>query len=149
MTKVSRLPLRNDVWGRIFKLFIETLAGVKEETKLEMFVRDFFSPTERIMFAKRLAASVLLSKGHSYQNMRQILRISPSTIARINLKVKYEGKGLNVVIADILRKQDARIIWKEIEDLFDLPTKASLKSPERFKRGLARQQEITELKERF
>ena len=149
MTKVSRLSLRPDVWERIFNLFTGTLADIKDRNKLEAFVKYFFSPTERIMFAKRLAAAVLLAKGHDYQSIRKILRLSPPTIAKISIKVKYEGKGLNLIIADILNKQKARILWKEIEDLFDLPTKGSLKSPERFKRKLARSHEIFHLKEEF
>lgn len=149
MTKVSRLPLRKDVWERIFKLFIETLAGIKEQDKLRKFIDDFFSPTEKIMFAKRLAASVLLAKGHSYQKIREILRISPQTIARINLKVRYGGKGLNPIISDISKKQKAQIVWKQIEELFDIPAKGTLKSPERFKRQFVSQKEIERLAEEF
>ncbi len=149
MTKVSRLPLRGDVWDRIFKLFIETLVEIKDKEKLIMFVDDFFSPTERIMFAKRLAASVLLAKGRNYLEVKQLLKMSPTTIGKINLKIKYGAKGLNEVISDISRKQKRQIIWKQIEELIDIPTKGSLKSPERFKRGQTRRKEITELAEEF
>jgi len=149
MIKVSRLPLRQDVWERIFNLFIGTIADIKDRSKLEAFVKDFFSPTERIMFAKRLAAAVLLAKGHDYQSIRKILRLSPPTIAKISIKVKYEGKGLNLIIGDILNKQKTQIFWKEIKDLFDLPTKGSLKSPERFNRKLARSRDVSRLKSEF
>ena len=67
----------------------------------------------------------------------------------MSLKVKYEGKGLFPVIEDILRKQAAQIIWKEIEGLLDIPTKGSLKSPERFKRNIFREQMIREIKSEF
>ena len=87
MTKVSRIPLRPDVWERIFDLFIGTLADLKDRKKLKAFVDDFFSPTEKIMFAKRLAAVVLLAKNHNYQSIRQILRISPPTIAKISMQI--------------------------------------------------------------
>ena len=53
------------------------------------------------------------------------------------------------VIEDILRKQAAQIIWKEIEGLLDIPTKGSLKSPERFKRNIFREQMIREIKSEF
>ncbi|OGM19094.1 hypothetical protein A2686_00850 [Candidatus Woesebacteria bacterium RIFCSPHIGHO2_01_FULL_38_10] len=149
MTKISRIPLRPDVWERIFDIFIGTLADLKDKKKLEAFINDFFSPTEKIMYAKRLALVVLLAKGHDYQSIRQILKISPPTIAKMSLKVKYEGKGLFPVIEDILRKQAAQIIWKEIEGLLDIPTKGSLKSPERFKRNIFREQMIREIKSEF
>jgi len=34
MTQVSRLPLRNDVWDRIFGLFVNTIADQKNKNKL-------------------------------------------------------------------------------------------------------------------
>jgi len=149
VTKVSRLPLRNDVWERIFELFIGTLADIKDKRKLRAFVGDFFTPTERIMFAKRLAASVLLAKGHDYTSIRRILKLSNTTIARMSAKVKYEGQGLQIVISDILKKQSATMIWKEIEGLFDLPTKATLRSPARAKRERARARDIERIAEEF
>ena len=44
MTKISRIPLRPDVWERIFDIFIGTLADLKDKKKLEAFINDFFSP---------------------------------------------------------------------------------------------------------
>lgn len=149
MTKVSRLPLRTDVWNRIFDLFISTLADQKDKKKLSKFVDDFFSPTEKIMLAKRLALAVLLAKGHDYESIRRTLRVSPPTIAKLSLKIQYGGEGLKPVIGDILSKQASQIIWKEIEDLFDLPTKGNLKSPERLKRQIKRSKEISKLKSEF
>lgn len=149
MTKVSRLPLRNDVWERIFKLFVETLADLKDHKKLANFIDDFFSPTEKIMFAKRLALAVLVAKGHNYTSIRKILKISPPTIAKISLKLRYGGEGLNPVIQDIFNKQSAKIFWKEIEDLLDLPVKGNIKSPERFRGKFKRKMEINKLKREF
>ena len=149
MTKVSRLQLRSDVWDRIFSLFVSTLADQKDKKKLSKFIDDFFSPTEKIMFAKRLAAAVLLAKGHDYISIRRILRVSPPTIAKLSLKIKYGGEGLNPVIEDIFRKEASQIIWKEIEGFFDVPIKGNLKSPERFIRNLRREQKIGELKSEF
>jgi uncharacterized protein YerC len=149
MTKISRLPLRTDVWDRILSLFVSTLADQTDKKRLSRFFDDFFSPTEKIMFAKRLAAAVLLAKEHDYQSIHKILRISPSTIAKLSLKIKYSGDGLKPVIEDIFNKQTNQIIWKGLEDLFDIPIKGNIKSPERFMRKLKREQKIEELKSEF
>lgn len=149
MTKVSRLPLRTDVWNRIFDLFVGTLANQKDKEKLSKFINDFFSPTEKIMFAKRLAAAVLIAKGHDYKSIEKILRVSSPTIAKLSLKIKYGGEGLNPIIKDIFNKEAQQIIWKEIEDLFDLPTKGNLKSPERYKRKYQRLREIEKITSEF
>jgi uncharacterized protein YerC len=149
MTKVSRLPLRPDVWNRVFDLFVSTLADQTNKKRLSRFIDDFFSPTEKIMFAKRLAMAVLVAKGHDYESIRRILRVSPPTIAKLSLKIQYGGEGLKPVIEDIFKKQAGKIIWKEIEDLFDIPTKSNLKSPERFKRRVRRSQQIMGIKSEF
>lgn len=149
MTKVSRLPLRSDVWDRILDLFVGTLADQKDKKRLSNFFDDFFSPTEKIMFAKRLAAAVLVAKGHDYASIREILRVSPPTIAKLSLKIKYGGGGLKPVIEDIFKKQANQIVWKEIEGLFDVPTKGNLKSPERFEEILKETKKSKSLNQNF
>jgi len=149
MTKVSRIPLRNDVWNRIFNLFVDTTASFKDKDALSSFIDDLYSPTEKIMLAKRLAAAVLLYKGHDYQSIGRILKISDPTIAKISMKIKYSDGGLKKAVEKILVKQSAQILWKEIEDLFDLPTKGNLKSPERFYRKLKRKRKISEIRNEF
>ncbi len=141
--------MRSDVWERVFNLFVNTLSDQHDKVRLSKFIDDFFSPTEKIMFAKRLAAAVLLSKGHDYQSIRNILRVSPPTIAKLSLKIQYGGEGLKPVIEGIFKKQSSQIVWKEIESLFDLPSKGNLKSPERFVRSLKREQKIKEIKSEF
>lgn len=101
------------------------------------------------MLAKRLAAAVLLSKGHSYTEVGRVLRISSPTIAKISLKIKYTEGGLKDVINKILLKESAQILWREVEDLFDLPIPQTLKSPDRFIRKLKREKEIRTIKEEF
>jgi len=148
MTQVSRVPLRQDIWERIFDLFISTLVSIKNKKRLEGFVGNLFSPTERIMFAKRLAAAVMVAKGNDYQTIRQVLRISPPTIAKMSFRVKYEGEGLMPVIEDILRKDATKILWEEIKDLFDVPTKGknwSRMGKRKFKRKIR----IQELEKEF
>jgi uncharacterized protein YerC len=149
MVKISRSPLRSDLWERIFDLFVGTLADLTDKHKLSAFIEEFYSPTEKIMLAKRLALMVLIAKGHDYKSIRIILRISPSTIAKMSLKIKYEGKGLKPVIEDIFKKQSSQIIWKEIQSIFDNPTKATLKSPTRLKNEILSKQKIEEIKSEF
>jgi uncharacterized protein YerC len=149
MTKISKVPLRTDVWERVFKLFVETLASQRDRKKVENFIEDFFSPTEKIMLAKRLALAVLIAKDNDYESIRGVLRISHPTIAKMSLKIKYGGDGLKPVLKDILKKEAYQIIWREIEGFFDVPIKGNLKSPSRFKRKLKRIQQIQELEREF
>lgn len=148
MTKVSRLPLREDIWQRIFDLFIETTISIKDRKKLQRFIDDLYSPTEKIMLAKRLACAVMIAKGSNYQSIKRVLRITDPTIAKMSVLVKYKGDGLTPIIEEILRKDSFRIIWEEITDAFDLPGKGKSLSA-LGKRKYQRNIKIQELKSEF
>lgn len=134
--------IRPDVWNSIFNMFIDSFLLIKDKNKLEGYIQSIFTPTERIMFAKRFAACILLSKGHDYRSVAHILRISPPTIAKMSYKLKYEADGLMPVIERTLRKQAKEIVWDEIKDLLDIPTKSSLKSIDRKRRDHKRRKVI-------
>ena len=148
MTKVSRLPLREDVWQRVFELFLKTTISIKDKKKLQGFINDLYSPTEKIMLAKRLACAVMIAKGNDYESIRRTLRISPPTIAKMSMLVKYKGQGLIPIIEEILRKDSFRILWREISGLIDVPRKGANWSTVG-KRKHKREIEISELKTEF
>lgn len=148
MTQVSRFLIRPDVWDRIFNLFIDTFAGLTDKKKLSAFVDSFFTPTEKIMFAKRLAASVMLAKGQDYRSICRVLRISPMSVSRMSVHLKYANDGLSPVINDVLKKDSAKIMWEEIASIFELPGKGrSLRSLGEIKRE--REKKIRQLKSEF
>ena len=144
MTQVSRFRLRPEVWGRIFDLFLGTLISFKNKKDLEAFVHDFFTPTERIVFAKRLAVAVLLAKGNDYKEIRQLLRVTPITISKMSYHLQYEGAGLTPVIERILKKDATRVLWEELLGLLDLPIKGSKVSAWK-KRKVKRRRKIYEV----
>jgi uncharacterized protein YerC len=149
MSQVSRYMIRPEVWNSIFTLFLDSFLISNDKNKLNAYVQSIFTPTERIMFAKRFAACILLTKGHDYRSVASILRMSPPTIAKMSFKIKYEAEGLSRVIEEILKKQARNIFWEEIKGLLDLPTKSSIKSATRLKRNASRNRKIAELKETF
>ena len=148
MTKVSRLPLRNDIWERIFDLFLKTTISIKDKKKLQGFMNDLYSPTEKIMLAKRLACAVMIAKGNNYQSIRRTLRISPPTIAKMSMLVKYKGQGLTPILEEILKRDAFKIIWKELASIVDLPGKGN-DWVAHGKRKFRRRLEISELKSEF
>lgn len=94
MTHISKKKLDSEILERLFIQFsnIVKSAGVKESTNI--FTDEFFTKSERIMFAKRLATIILLSKGMPQHVVSEKLNISSSTVAIIsrNLKLgKYDG----------------------------------------------------------
>lgn len=117
MPQVSKYPLAQNVYDRIFELLFGTIADIRRPSEVEDFFKDFLSPTERIMLAKRLSIAVLLAKGYSFTAIRKILRVSQTTIADVNLFLKYAGTGYKKVVNKILiaKKQDE--FWQKLDDL--------------------------------
>lgn len=149
MAQVSRRLISQEVWERIFNLFLETFVHIRKKDQLQSFVTEFLTPTERIMLAKRLAIAVLLTKGHDYRSIANLVRVTPSTIARVNVFLKYEGKGFNSVIQDIFKRQAIQIIWEEIKGIIDVPPGSELKRPWLRKVQVAREQKIERIKKEF
>ena len=117
MTQVSRYPIHKDVEKRMFEVFKSAISHLRDSEDIENFLDEFLSPVEKIMLAKRIAIAVLLSKGYTYPSIRQILRVTPPTIASVSLNLKYSGKGYKKVVEKIMRDEKIDEFWEKIEDL--------------------------------
>lgn len=117
MPQVSKYPIAQDVYNRIFEIFFKTIANVKNTYEVKEFLEDFLTPTEQIMLAKRLAVAVLLAKDYDYRAISKILRVSPATIAAVSVFFKYAGKGYKKVVEKILKEEKREEFWNKIDDL--------------------------------
>ena len=104
MSQVSKYPIRKDVYEEIFETLLETIAGLTTKKSVSAFFEEFLTPTERIMFAKRLAVGLLIAKGYDYKEIGDLLKVSSSTIGDYSISYKY-GKGYREVIDKIVRDE--------------------------------------------
>ena len=88
MPHVSKRKLNNDVLLKINKLFLQSAVRLKDKEQAEGFFADLFTKTEQIMFAKRLALIFMICEGSTFDQICDVLKISPSTIARISKKIE-------------------------------------------------------------
>ncbi|PIP74458.1 MAG: hypothetical protein CO135_02765 [Candidatus Levybacteria bacterium CG_4_9_14_3_um_filter_35_16] len=122
MAQVSRYPVHKDVEKRIFEVFKNTISALRDSEDIENFLEEFLSPVEKIMLAKRISIAVLLAKGYSYPSIRQMLRVTPSTISNVSLNLKYSDKGYRKIVEKILRDEKMNEFWQKIETkLTDVP----------------------------
>lgn len=112
MVLVSRRPLPKHIEEKIFYLFFQSLANLKDPSDVQRFLFDLLSPVERTMLAKRLAIAILLSKGHQYESIKDMLKVSQETIARVNMVLQSYGDGYKLVIKKTARNE-------LLENLFD------------------------------
>lgn len=105
MTQVSRYPLSESIYQRIFEIFFDSVLKIKNKEEAEIFFTEFLTPTEKIMLAKRISIAVLLSKEYDYRSIKRILHVSFPTIAGVNASLKYTDKGYQQVVERLLKEE--------------------------------------------
>jgi len=117
MTKVSKRFLSKDLEKHIFELFIKTVVGIKTPTDAQEFLEDLLSPTEKIMLIKRLAIAILLSKGYTYDDIDDTLKVSRSTIMNVSYWLKHGKSGYRKTVEKILDEQHKEAFVDKIEEI--------------------------------
>lgn len=117
MTQVSKYPVQQKIYDYIVVMFFQAIVSLSDKKKVEEFIADFLTPTERIMLVKRLAIYVLLGKGYSYQQICAILRVSPSTVAGASRYYKYLGKGSKDVVSRIIKAEALESFWLAVGEV--------------------------------
>ena len=107
MSQVSKYPIQKDVYDEIFDTFLQTIANLSTKQEVLEFFNEFLTPTEKIMFSKRLAAGLLIAEGYDYQEISSLLKTSTSTIAIFSTFYKY-GKSYSKVIDKIKTNKEIK-----------------------------------------
>ena len=127
MPQVSKRVLSKDIEEKMFKLFFQSFARLSKSSEIQKFLEDLLGPVERIMLAKRLAIALLLARGYSYDSIKQTLRVSSETVARVNIALNHSGDGYKMVVDKILEDRQMTEFWEKIEDVLTsvLPPKGA------------------------
>lgn len=105
-SNISKYPISKDVADKIFDIFIKTLIKIKNREDAQKLANDLFSPTERVMVAKRLAIAFLLLKRYQYQEIGNLLKVSTGTISSVNLSCKYGNNGYKLILERIAKEEN-------------------------------------------
>lgn len=117
MTKISRRFLNKELENHIFELFLETIVEIRNSDDARNFIQDLLSPTERIMLIKRLAIAVLLTKGYTYDDIDDTLKVSRSTIMNVSIWLKHGKSGYRNAVNKIVQTQKRQEFIDKIEEI--------------------------------
>lgn len=104
MPPVSKYPVSNEVYERVFEVFSKSIVKLETKNQVAEFLDEFLTPTERIMLAKRLAIAFLIVKGYEYREISRILRVSTNTVGRVNFAYR-NGEIYKVVVDKVLQDE--------------------------------------------
>lgn len=116
MGRVSKRPVDPEVSSRMYEVFRNYLAGVKNAQEVEEFFTSLLSVTEQITLAKRLAIAVLLSKGYTYDQINQVLKVSTSTITSVQRQLMSGASGYKKAVNKILSEENKELLSLNIEE---------------------------------
>lgn len=114
MPQVSKNKLKPKVKKDITSQFINTIAHLDKKSA-DIFFNQFFTKTERLMFAKRLAIVYLLREGFSSYRISRLLKVSKSTV--LNLNSKYSFLEKETIISTCERLDVDGGLLQELKDL--------------------------------
>lgn len=124
MAQVSKYPISDKVYQRILENFLKTLVEIKTKDEAQEFIKDFLTPTEQIMLAKRLSIALLLEKGYEYRTICKVLRVSFPTVASVSLMRKIDGRGYQLMLKRLLTDEKIKDFLLQIgESLTELMSK--------------------------
>lgn len=111
MVQISRKYLPKNLENKLFEIFFDSLAGLSKRSDIEKFLFNLLSPVEKTMLAKRLGIAILLAKGHSQDEIKNILKVSQETISRVNMILRYKGEGYEMVIKKAMQKEQFKELF--------------------------------------
>jgi uncharacterized protein YerC len=116
MRKSNKI-LPKGVEGQILNTLYQLLADLKNPKEAKLFLEEILTPTELIIFAKRLAAACYLAEGATYQKIKDNLGLSSATIAGIEQNLK-KSAGFALALKKIEAEKWASAWAGKIEGFF-------------------------------
>ncbi len=103
--QTSAKPLTRQNEHLLFKQLSTLLADLDHPKQMEIFLREFLTQTEQLVFAKRLAILWELHQGKSYEEIKDKLNVSSATISSVSEIISR--KSLTSTLALLVK--DARL----------------------------------------
>ena len=108
MSQVSKKKLGYFVSSKISDQFVDTLIGLNSKNDAKKFISELFTENEKIIFTKRLAATVMLKEGYSNYRVVNYLHLSSSTVFKIS---KAIIKGEYSFLEELFSNKKARMAF--------------------------------------
>ena len=108
---------------RLQQELVHSFERATHKDKMKGFFAEFFTRTEKVMLAKRLAIIAMLSRGVAWNAVANILNVSPSTVERMALAYS-RGRYSNIEKFALGKKDNQAILEAIITLDGNLPPKS-------------------------
>lgn len=80
----------------IEELLVQIISDIKGADEAKILLSDLLTETERVAIAKRLAIALSLTNGKSYEEIKESLKVSSATIAKVQESLDSDGMKLAI-----------------------------------------------------
>ena len=87
--QVSKQKINTLLERQLYQMLFQLIADLKTPQEAEVVLRGTLSDTELITLTKRLAVAYWLTKGRSYSNIKDNLKVSSASISDIHGLIAY------------------------------------------------------------
>ena len=101
MTKVSRIRLDARHLGFFINNFWNLITLLENKDQVKNFLHNLLTHTEMKMLAKGVQIAKMLMEGYNYQTIRNFVKVTDSTISRINNLLETGGEGIRAAIVHL------------------------------------------------
>ena len=106
MVHISHKTLNKKDMEKLFDQFNKTIGALSHEQS-KLFLGDFLGDEEQVLFAKRLAAIIMLSRGQSLYKIADTLKISASTAKAFQLRLEM---GMYDRLFTVIKKDENQFL---------------------------------------
>ena len=111
MPHVSSIELDPILLEKLFVKLIIILGEAQNKQNLSSVANELFTPTEKIMLAKRLAIILMLANATPQHRVVNILKVSPTTVAKTSLGIEI-GKYKSILRISKKEKVNLeKLVW--------------------------------------
>lgn len=103
--QISKLKLEKKFEEKMYDIFFQTIADLKDAKQTESFLKDFLTKTELTTLAKRLMIANFLEIGKSYEYIKNNVKVSSATIANVDKMMSTGSKGFTIALKNIAAEE--------------------------------------------
>lgn len=101
---------------QIFQALHQLVADLQTPEEVKLFLNDFLTEATRLSLAKKVMISLFLDKKRAYENIRDTLKVSTSTISEVYNNLG--NPGIQLAIRKIKAEEWADKWSKKINSVF-------------------------------
>ena len=112
MSQISQRKMDENIQAMMFQMFLGSFSKCKDQGEVANYLGDILTETEAIVLAKRLAIALMLTKGYNYNQICDLLKVTPPTISKVKTWLSMKGDGFRTVLSAVIEDPDTQEFWE-------------------------------------